>query len=103
MLWQFCYDKNKALSSTLKEALFLLFFSSSGSDLTLVPGSSGEDVVDACIQKINSVSGIGSLLSNDFGLLKRIALVESNFGKSTPNSQGGIWQVNSFQCKKAFV
>ena len=61
--------------------------------MTLVSGSSGVDVVDACIQKINSITGIDKVLSNDFGLLKRIALVESEFGNSTENPQGGIWQV----------
>ena len=71
--------------------------------MTLVPGSSGVDVVDACIQKINSFPKIGSLLSNDFGFLKRLALVESNFGESTANPQGGIWQVNGLKSQKTFV
>ena len=62
--------------------------------MTLVSGSIGEIVVDACIQKINSAAGIGTLLSNDFGFLKRLALVESNFGDSPANPLGGIWQVN---------
>ena len=67
--------------------------------MTLVSGSRGMDVVDACIQKINSVPGIGALLKNDFGFLKRLALVESNFGLTTVNPQGGIWQVKLGQEK----
>ena len=63
--------------------------------MTLVSGSSGVDVVDACIQKINSIPGIGILLSNDFGFLKRLALFESNFGEATVNMNGGIWQVTN--------
>ena len=55
--------------------------------------------MDACIQKINSVAGIGGLLKNDFGFLKRLALVESNFGQITVSPQGGIWQVKLGQEK----
>ena len=54
------------------------------------------DVVDATILKIDSVSGDGDLLRNDFGFLKRIALVESNFGDGALQYvDGGIWQVCS--------
>jgi len=50
------------------------------------------DVVDATLVKINSISG--TLVQNDFGFLKRIALVESSFGDGTLQYQnGGIWQV----------
>ena len=77
-----------------KRSMFLcLFFCRQNSkDLTLDPGSKGVDVVDAILVKINSASEEG--LKNDFGFLKRIALVESNFGEATPiHKKGGIWQV----------
>ncbi|XP_076799833.1 uncharacterized protein LOC143444925 [Clavelina lepadiformis] len=64
-------------------------------DLTLVPGSSGEDVVDACIQKLSAIS----LFTNDYGFLKRIALFESKFGSNSTvinaNPTGGIWQITT--------
>ena len=63
-------------------------------DLTLQSGASGVDVVDATILKIDSVSADGDLLQNDLGFLKRIALVESNFGDEVGQYEdGGIWQV----------
>jgi len=61
-------------------------------DLTLVSGATGVDVVDACIQKLATIKS----LSNDFGLTKRIAYVESEFGNlaGVGNHPGGIWRVN---------
>jgi len=61
-------------------------------DLTLVSGATGVDVVDACIQKLNTIKS----LSNDFGLTKRIAYVESEFGRlaGIGSCDGGIWRVN---------
>jgi len=61
-------------------------------DLTLLSGATGVDVVDACIQKLNTIK----LLSNDFGLTKRIAYVESEFGNlpGIGSCDGGIWRVN---------
>ena len=56
----------------------LLHFSFPGIDFTRIAHSSGVDVVDSCIQKINSVSGTGSF-SNNFVFMKRLALAESNF------------------------
>jgi len=57
----------------------------------MVPGSTGVAVVDACIEKLNSLS----TLANDFGLTKRIAYVESGFGNSTSGASdvGDIWLV----------
>lgn len=62
-------------------------------------GATGEDVVDACIQKINNIPAVSVILNNDFGFFKRIALVESNFGQNTnlPFVQGGIWQVGIYE------
>jgi len=72
---------------------FAPFFrrSRGGVDLTLVPGSRRESVVDACIQKLSTLS----TLTNDFGFTKRIAYVESMFASSdnAQNNRGGIWQV----------
>ena len=61
-------------------------------DLTLLSGATGVDVVDACIQKLNTIKS----LSNDFGLTKRIAYVESEFGRlaGIGSCDGGIWRVN---------
>ena len=63
-------------------------------DETLTPGASGVDVVDACIQKIQAVF---PEFGPDFGFLKRLALVESQFGIDqevmNSNPSGGIWQV----------
>ena len=54
----------------------------------------GEDVVDACISQMAEKL---SVTPNDFSLLRRLALVESNFGNNEEavkrNSAGGIWQV----------
>jgi len=65
-------------------------------DKTLVPGSTEVEVVDACIEKLNSLS----TLTNDFGLTKRIAYVESRFGNLTSGASdvGGIWQVKWNLC-----
>jgi len=51
--------------------------------------------VDATLLKISNVARAKkALLQNDFGFLKRIALVESNFGNATLQQEnGGIWQV----------
>ncbi|CAK8678126.1 unnamed protein product [Clavelina lepadiformis] len=84
------------LKYLLGAILFLGFtYCRAQTDLTLVPGSSGEDVVDACIQKLSAIS----LFSNDYGFLKRIALVESKFGSNSTvinaNPTGGIWQITT--------
>ncbi|XP_076803428.1 uncharacterized protein LOC143447287 isoform X2 [Clavelina lepadiformis] len=62
-------------------------------DLTLVSGSNGEDVVSACIQKLENLG----VFSSDFGLMKRIAYVESNFGTNFTSKEAarGIWQISS--------
>lgn len=79
-------------------------FSFPSADQTLVSGATGEDVVDACIQKINNIPAVSVILNNDFGFFKRIALVESNFGQSTnlPFVQGGIWQVDIYELNLSF-
>ncbi|CAK8678124.1 unnamed protein product [Clavelina lepadiformis] len=75
--------------------VFVFAYCRAQTDLTLVPGSSGEDVVDACVQKLSAIS----LFSNDYGFLKRIALVESKFGSNSTvinaNPTGGIWQITT--------
>ena len=62
-------------------------------DLSLDVHANGEDVVDATVRKIQAVFNAGQ----DYTLMKRLALVESNFGESnavmTAFPQGGIWQV----------
>lgn len=67
-------------------------------DQTLISGAKGEDVVDACIQKINNAPEVSKVLNNNFGFFKRIALVESDFGKreNLLINKGGIWQVGLF-------
>ncbi|XP_076802484.1 uncharacterized protein LOC143446634 [Clavelina lepadiformis] len=73
----------------------IVTYSNAQQDLTLVAGQSGVDVVDACINKLSAIP----LFSNDFGFLKRIALVESDFGSNTTtinvNPAGGIWQIST--------
>ena len=69
--------------------LTVMFFSLPSLDNTLVAGATGADVVDAALLKIDAVTG----LRNDFGFLKRIALVESSFGATTGQNLEGIWQV----------
>ena len=60
-------------------------------DLTLTPGATGKEVAEACVQKINSLVEF----DNDFQLLKRIALVGSNFGENytSGTADRGMWQV----------
>ena len=65
-------------------------------DLTLMEGTNGSAVVDACIAKI-STSGI---FSDDQQMLRRIAFVETNYGidshtYSNAYNDGGIWQLSS--------
>lgn len=57
-------------------------------DATLIIGS-GEDVVDAVIDKIQS----SCIFSNDKYFMKRIAAVNTNYGKDMKNNDGGIWKV----------
>ncbi|XP_054168885.1 uncharacterized protein LOC128966097 [Oppia nitens] len=65
-------------------------------DLTLVPKSIGQDVVDASIAKVNQIK----LFADDSGFLFRLALVESNFGENprtfnaTTNNGPNIWSVD---------
>ncbi|CAG7836562.1 unnamed protein product [Allacma fusca] len=57
-------------------------------DRTLETEAYGEDVVDAVISKI------GLLFGNDHHFLKRLALVDTQFGNlSADNLDGGIWKV----------
>ncbi|XP_078492234.1 uncharacterized protein LOC108949912 [Ciona intestinalis] len=69
---------------------FVKVDTSSPVDLTLVPGSKGKVVVSAAMQKLDLVRGFG----NDFSLMSRIALVESNLGERNNLSAGGIWQIS---------
>ena len=64
-------------------------------DLTLKPEITGRDVVDTVIDQIKH-SGI---FGNDFGYIRRIAAVESNYGLDhaetfRPGYHGGIWQMD---------
>ena len=60
-------------------------------DLTLSSGANGEEVVEACIEKLSQLAEFG----NDYGLMMRIAKVETDFGKYYPPGLAyqGIWQV----------
>ncbi|XP_076799831.1 uncharacterized protein LOC143444923 [Clavelina lepadiformis] len=62
-------------------------------DLTLAEGSFGEEVVQACLQKIDSLFAF----SNDFGFMKRISFVETEYGRnySNRNKKRGIWQIST--------
>ena len=72
-------------------------FSMESKDNTLKADSKGYDVVRATLLKINSASQLKNDLRNDFGFLRRIALIESKFGDETTRHQnGGIWQVKIF-------
>ena len=74
--------------------LTVSFFSLPSLDNTLVADATGADVVDAALLKIDAVTGFNVVLRNDFGFLRRIALVESSFGETTGQNQlEGIWQV----------
>jgi len=67
------------------------FLSLSAVDATLTSGANGEDIVDACIEKLNQLA----IFPNDFGLMHRIAKVETDFGNAygTASPSRGIWQV----------
>ena len=66
-------------------------------DNTLKADSKGYDVVRATLLKINSATQLKNDLRNDFGFLRRIALIESKFGdETTQHRNGGIWQVKIF-------
>jgi len=58
------------------------------------PSSTGENVVDAALARIEEALTINS---DDYSLMRRIALVESNFGEDSSyepsNENGGIWKV----------
>jgi hypothetical protein len=74
-------------------ALCCLFSACLAVDLTLDPGTSGEDVVDAVVTKIDDSFIFGS----DHRFLFRAAFMESNFGINSNTYAtgffGGIWQV----------
>ena len=61
-------------------------------DMTVVQHAIGEDIVEACLDKLDFLN----VFVNDYGLLNRIARVESNFGTSysSADSSRGIWQVS---------
>ena len=67
-------------------------------DLTVEAGATGTDVVLATISRLESAS----IFPSDRRLLRRIAYVETDDGRSSP-SHGGIWSVNHalFQATKA--
>ncbi|XP_002129255.2 uncharacterized protein LOC100186070 [Ciona intestinalis] len=70
---------------------FINVDTSSQVDQTLVAGSSGKPVVTAATQKLEAVPGF----LNDFSLMARIALVESNYGENNKGSLGGIWEITT--------
>ncbi|XP_022080099.1 uncharacterized protein LOC110973524 [Acanthaster planci] len=85
-------------------AIFLLVFlpliRGQGTDLTVVPGESGTDVVDATMAKVNRLAEVNPYLQTDNRFLRRIAWVETADGTaahtfSDPNYHGGIWRVDS--------
>ena len=62
-------------------------------DLTIVPGTNGSAVVDACITKISDV------FADDQQMLRRVAYVETRYGNnpdtySNASNDGGIWQLS---------
>ena len=64
-------------------------------DLTLKPEITGRDVVDTVIDQIKR----SEIFGNDFGYIRRIAAVESNYGLDhaktfRPGYHGGIWQMD---------
>ena len=59
-------------------------------DITNTPHMAGANVVDLCIQKLNSWNP-----KNNNGFLRRVAYVVSEFGKNTNTTESdGIWQVS---------
>ena len=83
----------------IREVVVFLFcacalFTFGGKDSTLEPETSGAAVVDAVIQRIER----SGLFPDEKGFLRRIAYVESKFGKDPGTYRndyhGGIWQVD---------
>ena len=70
------------------------FAGSTAVDATLTNGAVGEDVVYGCIEKLNQLA----VFPNDFGLMYRIAKVETDFGNTygaAASVNRGIWQVRN--------
>ncbi|XP_071798736.1 uncharacterized protein [Asterias amurensis] len=82
-------------------ALFFLawILPASGVDLTATPGATGPEVVEATVQRIL----LSDIFTDDFDLLRRIALVETSDGtdpvKFADGLAGGIWRLR----KDAFI
>ena len=62
-------------------------------DKTLEKKATGNDVVDAVIQKIKDLG----VFHDDNGIMRRIAYVESKFGidPDTFTTDGGIWRIDA--------
>ncbi|CAE1320617.1 unnamed protein product [Acanthosepion pharaonis] len=68
-----------------------LFCNGQTVDQTIQPHARGEDVVDAVIGRIRS----SCILSDDKYFMKRIAAVETDYGKNSSPNNGGIWKVTN--------
>ncbi|XP_022107576.1 uncharacterized protein LOC110988419 [Acanthaster planci] len=73
--------------------LFPFFTPVASVDLTVTPGAVGPEVVEATVQRIL----LSDIFSDDFSLLRRIALVETADGKDSAafagGLAGGIWRL----------
>ena len=72
-----------------------LFYNGQSFDQTLQRNVFGETLVDAVIEKIRSKC----ILAEDKNLLRRIAAVETDFGKKAGKGSGGIWKVRNYFCR----
>ena len=85
-----------SLSSRIFLALIVHLISGT-TDLTIVAGTIGEDVVDSVIDKIKD----SCVFQNDYLFLKRLAYVNSHYGQNAHTYRsgydGGIWQIDLLQ------
>jgi len=74
-----------------------IHLASGATDLTIVAGTIGEDVVDSTIDKIKD----SCVFQNDYLFLKRLAYVSSQYGQKADTYRsgydGGIWQIDLLQ------
>ena len=74
-----------------------IHLTSGATDLTIVAGTIGEDVVDSTINKIKD----SCVFQNDYLFLKRLAYVSSQYGQNANTYRsgfdGGIWQIDLLQ------
>ena len=88
----------QAIPATARLVLICSLFTdqvfSQSVDLTLTPGSSGSDVVAACVSLVTQ----SQIFPSDNGILRRIAYVETHDGSDEDtypsNYHGGIWNLD---------